>query len=331
MLKYLSLIALAAYLLAALPMHYEADDWSDLQGLASPLATIRDFYQGWSGRYTYALTKTLAKAGPIWLPTVLVILGLWWLVPDKVLLVACASAAPDLYQSLYWQAGATGYGLFLLGAVALWRLRLKPLTSFLLAFLVAGLSDTGAVALVVLCLVWYVTDRSARPMAALLGATLGILLILLAPGNAVRESYFQRADLLTCLPYALRATGSYLAGAIKQTPWVVLAVFPWQLSKRHDKVLVYVSGALLACFAVSLASFYSIGGPLPGRAAIIPVSICLAALRLSQRREPCLSYLSISSPYSRSWPRVVSWLSLSRSSWNARPGSSATRPTPRTG
>lgn len=123
----LIVVTLALYLLAALPLRYAADDYCDaLQPDA--LTAIHDFYKGWSGRYTYAITKTISKSpGPGFaaLPTILVIGTLWALlrrIPHgELLLIGILATSPNVIQSLYWNAGATGYGLALVGMVGvLW-------------------------------------------------------------------------------------------------------------------------------------------------------------------------------------------------------------------
>lgn len=282
--KLLATVALLFYLAAALPVRYAADDLLDVQGKSDVLTTIRDFYNGWSGRYTYALAKTVTKAVPIWLPAMLVVLGFWLLVEDKALLVACALASPALIESLYWQSGLCNYGLFALGAVALVRLRLRPITTVLLAFVTAGLSDAGTVALPVILVGWYVYARDRRALYALVSALAGLAVLLAAPGNAVRMAAFQRADILTSLSYGVRTAGVPLAMAIRYSPFAVLAVLPLAgITADRPRLLILALVSLGLLLITAFVSYYGAAMPLVPRAMLIPVAGCLTCLRLSGR------------------------------------------------
>lgn len=282
--KLLATVTLLFYLAAALPVRYAADDLLDVRGTGDVLTTIRDFYNGWSGRYTYALAKTVTKVVPVWLPAMLVILGFWLLVDDKLLLVACAIASPALIESLYWQSGLCNYGLFVLGVVACIRLRIGYLTTILLAFVIAGLSDAGVVALPVILVGWYAYTRDRRALVALVGALAGLAVLLAAPGNAVRMGQFQRADVLTSLSFAVRTAGVPLATTIRIAPVAVLAVLPLAcVTVERPRLLVLPLVSLGLLLVTAFASYYGAAMPLVPRAMVIPIAGCLTCLRLSGR------------------------------------------------
>jgi hypothetical protein len=281
--KYLALVALICDLIAALPMRYAADDLTDQVGLRDVSGTIHDFYFGWSGRFSYGLAKTVSKALPVALPTILVILALWMLIRQPVLVVAYLIAVPNVVQSIYWNAGATGYGLAIIGLVALVCLNLAPVPCVLLAFVTAGLSDTLAVVMPVVLVAWYALERDRRAIYALCGAIVGLAVSLTSPGNAVRMTYFQRADLLTAIPYGLATTGTFAAQVIHAAPVSLLAVaaLPACKSPRCPRAMLIVLLTVLAgCFVASLAAYYATGGPLIARAAAIPVGLVIAGLYL---------------------------------------------------
>lgn len=290
--KLLATVTLLFYLAAALPVRYAADDLADARGTGDILMTIRDFYNGWSGRYTHALAKTVTKVVPVWLPAMLVILGLWLLVDDKTLLVACAVASPALIEVFYWQSGLCNYGLFVLGTVALIRLRLRPLTTVLLAFVTAGVSDAGAVALPVILVGWYAYTRDRRALFALAGALAGLALLLAAPGNAVRMGQFQRADVLTSLSFAVRTAGVPLARTIRYAPLAVIAVLPLAgLTIDRPRLLVLALVSLGLLLVTAFASYYGAAMPLVPRAMVIPIAGCLTCLRLSGRAPRWLAVI----------------------------------------
>jgi hypothetical protein len=283
--KFLSLIPLIFYLLAALPMHYEADDFSDATGTGNIMGAIHGFYFGWSGRYIYGLTKTVSKLVPVWLPTVVVILALWWLIDNPLLVVAFFTVLPSI-QTIWWNAGVTGYGLALVGIAACIKLRISGWTTLLLAFVTVGLSDTAAIAMPVVFACWYLLRHDRRAWFALAGTFVGLVVMMLSPGNAIRMTYFQRGDLFTALWFGLRTSGTFAADMLRAAPLSVLAVFTVPIlsgvSKRRDnrRLFVLAIASLVGCFALSSFSYYSVGGPLVARAASIPVALLLVALYL---------------------------------------------------
>ncbi len=292
-------LTILLYLAAAVPMRYAADDYPD----ASPpltgnvLYAVNSFYTGWSGRYTYGLTKTVSKLGGeglAGLPTVVCLLGLLALLGDPALLVAGLTAMPNLIQTLYWNAGATGYGLALLGVVAMLRLKLRSGTLFLLALVVAGLSDTLAVCLPVVAVAWYLVRRERRILWAVAGSLVGLAVVAIAPGNAVRSAYFVRPDLLIAAKYAALSGASYPANALRNAPLavtgaVMLPILRGDVERyQPGKILILLLAGLAVCFAAGLLAYYATGVPLATRAQSIPVGLCLIgayhAARLSGMR-----------------------------------------------
>lgn len=133
--KRLLLVPFVLYLIAALPMRWAADDFCDVARLSDGiLPAVHRFYNGWSGRYTYALAIEASKLGGIGLaalPALLVLLIGWVALakligPEDATLVTVVAlaASPALPQSVYWQSGLFNYGLPLaLLSVLVWWIR----------------------------------------------------------------------------------------------------------------------------------------------------------------------------------------------------------------
>jgi hypothetical protein len=218
--------------------------------------------------------------------------------------------APDIPQSYLWWNGMRSYSLPLIvlaGYVLLFHLigeRLKPWQALLLwlalFFLSGGLSETFAV--FQLCLLLFLLGlrllRAAHrkmdvPMAALLGglagAALALLVIVTAPGNAVRQLELPPAPgLAEMLSISLQGYGYYLQTLLAPVPltaalgalllafWIgsffpAAGVGPW-------RPLLWVLGGLALSFACFPPAVYGYSEPPPPRTVIIPFFALAACL-----------------------------------------------------
>jgi hypothetical protein len=143
--------------------------------------------------------------------------------------------------------------------------------------------------------VWFAKPKwlqSARILliAALIGAAVGMVIMVAAPGNSVRQSLYQKpSGLLALLGVNLTSTASYVGidlSAFSLVPHLVLLVLGgWIISegtvgnsdlfsrvKRSPRkwLVVALGVAFMLLFAIFLPTSYNISGFPPGRALIIP-------------------------------------------------------------
>ncbi|MBZ0295371.1 MAG: DUF6056 family protein [Anaerolineae bacterium] len=135
------------------------------------------------------------------------------------LILATLDGAPLVMQSLYWTGGAIPYTLplimltlfvgFVIVAIREQRADrpLTLLTALLLTFTAGGLSEVfttlevTALALAGLAAYIWLPAESKRPaitllVISLIGAAVALLVVMIAPGNSVRQAYFVGGDSL---------------------------------------------------------------------------------------------------------------------------------------
>jgi hypothetical protein len=166
-------------------------------------------------------------------------------------LLALLSSIPNFFQSFFWQNSLVNYTLplvfltfsigFLLRA---WLGRINPLpaavTLFILAFVSGGFTESFSAmqvtlfALIILVLL-LVRDRATRTRllpvlgAALLGGLVAMVIVILAPGNAVRLSSVGgqagHPSLLRLVTFSLRNMTHIIGKYFLQTPvWALASV-----------------------------------------------------------------------------------------------------------
>lgn len=230
----------------------------------------RYWYLNWSGRYAFLFTMTLFQLlGPLATPLVPALALAFWAIAAVGLLSALVGrskiaaggpilglaaligtlgAAPNLYQSLYWETGAITYALPLALATAhgAWLIRqlrsrsggpvgLRPLVvGGLWAFAMGGFSETtvsmqtAGMALILLgsLLPADSTDRlRLRSLAAAgLAGSLGALAtIALAPGSILRQLLMPTpGSLLSIAGQSVRYTLAFAANSLLDHPLAVL-------------------------------------------------------------------------------------------------------------
>lgn len=297
--KTLLVITLAFFLLAAVPIRYVADDFMESNLVQQVGMPIHWFYQNWTGKFTYALEVGLFK--PMDAPGIVTVLaiaiwaGALWMLFHRyeflLIIPVAIVAAPDAIEAFYWQSGAIGYAmgiaLFTLLLVAIWRD--WRLCAVLLAFILAGTTDTMAVVQIVALIGLWVAFSEHRTTTAwaMIGAMIGLAVVLLAPGNAVRRAAFDTTnDIFLVTTFAVRTMAVPIAQAIKSAPLALAgAGMLAYLAGTREPAVRRISGQLLVVllfvlaiwFTAAFASYYAAAMPLVKRASSIVVYFTLLA------------------------------------------------------
>jgi hypothetical protein len=304
------------------------------------------------------ITLTCWLAVSLWAIYQIALIKLWprpllaSLIIAELIIFATLNATHHIVQSLYWQTGMLNYvpPLILLTAyvgIICYRLR-RPTqnrTAFIslivasaaLPFFAGGFTEAfmllqaGGLSLAV-ALCWkYVSDsikRAVLPLliAGLVGSLLALCIVVAAPGNSVRQSFFPAPpNLFTLTGLSVYNAAGFIAYTIYLSPLTTLltvtlpALFGYHLSStgfsRHSKpgperdlrllVLLPAIGFTLI-FLCTVPAIYGTSGFLPERARLIPqfVFVCtavcwgyLVGVALSERLAVYKRYAS--------WPLAV--------------------------
>ncbi|MBI1279747.1 MAG: hypothetical protein GC179_16585 [Anaerolineaceae bacterium] len=231
-----------------------------------------------------------------------------------LMLYTILQGTPTVFQSIYWTSGSVTYTvpmvLFTLGCAALLYITRKTLSSVMLvivwgvtvvgAGLLAGFSPIFAVFEIAIFGLLFVVSWFRRPesfgrvgsilIAGLIGALIGMVIMVAAPGNSARQALYHKPDnLLALLGVNVVSTASYVGidlSAFSLVPHLVLLIVGgWIIGKgmvgnsdlynrvkrSPRKWLAAALGvALLLLFGIFLPTSYNISGFPPGRALIIP-------------------------------------------------------------
>jgi hypothetical protein len=239
----------------------------------------------------------------------------------ELIVFSTLNGAYNIVQSVYWQAGMLTYvpplvclplyvGLVLHGTrKRLVNSRALPLVvvSFFLSFIAGGFSEPysllqvfGLLLAGTLIYKWAetTTRRAALPfiIAGLAGSVIALIIVVLAPGNKIRQSHFPAPpDLITLTKLSLYYAAGFTYYTLRRSPltsflFISLPVFlGYFLNKRYARPAFHwprVKGQLLLSpvigyfliFLCIVPGFYGTSGMLPDRARIIPqfVLVCLA-------------------------------------------------------
>lgn len=214
--------------------------------------------------------------------------------------------SPNISQSLFWWNGMRSYALPLVALTAyifMYQLIIKDLKmaliwkcglGFVLLFLSGGMGETIAVAqavfilflvsLHVLKLLKSTRDELPVLYSSLVGAVCSIIVVILSPGNAIRQAFLPPSpDLITLATISLRAYGSFLREILLEPVkavgliGAVLVAF-WIGGHYKDRVPVgiqpipaYILGGLAISFACFPPGVYGYSEPPPARTMIIPI------------------------------------------------------------
>lgn len=254
------------------------------------------------------------------------------------LIATTISGTPVLEQSLYWPSSLWIYAaaaatlpflaaLLLRGARLRWqgaRLAAGALAAMLLCVYAAGFTEPhaavqlGGLALALLALsVLRVRNHAARVLlaASLLATIVATVVMVAAPGNAIRASHFQQQPLTTAAVNAVIHAAAFAAASMLNfSPMSALAavIVPALLLSVADGQPPTLSRraalpGMAACLLIGLVlisgfmlpGFYATSQPPPARSYIIPQFIWMGALvgaglftglwlRRSLRRRPTL-------------------------------------------
>jgi hypothetical protein len=220
----------------------------------------------------------------------------WSLLIGEFIIYATLSSTPDIYQSLYWQTGAVTYTFPLILFTLFWgwvssksldNPREKPgviflLASGLLAFLAGGFSETfvamQTTALAVTFLILLLIpgrDRKLHPAllaAGLVGSIAAMIIVVLAPGNSVRQGLMPTSpDILWLVGWSLRHGLAFAAKSAISTPInfanslifpaILMITGPWnfELSTPAGKSTIrrwgpYIAGIPILVYLIIVAS-----------------------------------------------------------------------------
>lgn len=236
-----------------------------------------------------------------------------------IILYATLDGNTDLPQSLYWRTGMLTYiapliCLSIYSGLIIFYIRTRQIStvmwpwlilSFCFTFITAGFSETYAAAQITLLLLTLVgtfifgslSFRQTLALilnAGLLGAVLGLLVVALAPGNAVRQAFFPSPDILSLVPLTLQNTFSFIAEAVASPlpilmslalPAILVSNAPAreldsvQIKNQVVPFFLFLSIVgfllLLSCFAPAA---YAMSSNLPNRAIIIPQFFLISIL-----------------------------------------------------
>ena len=239
-----------------------------------------------------------------------------------VVLAACSIyvvlvLSPNLPQSLYWWNGMRSYALplVLLTVYAFFfqliskRIRTTKqlifwgIVSFFFLFANGGLSETYVVLQFVLLIFLLILKATSLPrkkvdphfillVAGLLGTILSLIFVIIAPGNAIRQSRLNSSfDLLNLISISLSGYAQFVLGLFDQANkssgllgtmivliWVGLqykraTVQPW-------KIFAYFIGGFALSFACILPGVYGYSQLPPARTLILPIFILVVFLLL---------------------------------------------------
>lgn len=167
---------------------------------------------------------------------------------SALILLVLLKSTPNLFQSFFWRDGLINYTFPLIGLsltsgliMRAWQERKAALwCSFiitLLSFINGGFSEvfsTMQVALyglLILVVLWIAKPPAKKVLlkvltAALIGATLALIVVLLAPGNTVRQSLLaEHPDLIRMVTFSVRNAVHITVKFFFQTlGWALLAV-----------------------------------------------------------------------------------------------------------
>ncbi|MDP4126297.1 MAG: hypothetical protein Q8912_05060 [Bacillota bacterium] len=284
------------------------------------------WYEHWSGRFSYDLAVHCSEIfGMIairFLPVILVglfvaslalVFVIFYRLDEKKVRRVLVStflaafiapliitAAPNVYQVLYWQTGSLTYfipfiffnivlALIYLRATSYNKLRIISIAA--LAFFAGGFSESYIVLqisilsmLIVYGLIWGKKEvKNIRNLGvALLSSIVSMIVVIAAPGNTVRSASLPaRTSLVAAIYETILKSGSYVLELIKNKPFMATAgvlfvlglvlskVFLPKLKESFSTIIMrflYLVGCGFAIVcAVFLPGLYALGSTPPER------------------------------------------------------------------
>ncbi|HLO30599.1 MAG TPA: DUF6056 family protein [Anaerolineales bacterium] len=238
------------------------------------------------------------------------------------LIFTTISISPNIAQSLFWWGGVRSYlsplVLFTLYPALYYFFMISPpdrvrtviglFVSFGFVFLIGGFSETFTPVMVVLFagvigIGWLVRsfspkDRSFHFLGAgFAGSLLSLLVVVLAPGNSIRQSFFPVSlDIFTILRVALAGYLSFLyellrspykltavLGSVFGSAWLGLST-NWEshaASSRGWWILSILAAGFILAFGCFLPAVYGTSEAPPERTLIIPAFFLVVCFLIS--------------------------------------------------
>lgn len=307
----------------------DMDDFCNVNivGRIGVVDSLHYWYYGWTGRFTSIILMILSFQGGLVVIQLVIalMLGLWWLalmgsiqrvfeilrlpfsfmmscVFSSLIVFGVLETGPAIFLSVYWPTSAFVYLLpIILLCVLVWlvvqrRLNnaLSIVCAFVVCFLGAGCLELYATMLIVGLVVAVAVSQKRtairyRLLAAVAGAILGLGLNLVAPGNYVRMSYFERREITQILTEVITTLGIPIIEALVFSPLTALSLFlfasfiAYSFDKnRYKNLRQMIIGIPFMVFALTAAYFgpgiYITGMGLPSRAWIIPEFIVVCGV-----------------------------------------------------
>ncbi len=305
------------YLSAIVFVPYAADDFCDAVRVRDTglLASVHTLYFEWTGRYSYAVVVSASKwlgqslAGLPAAVTLLVWLAALYaitrrLIPNRssallalMLFSVTLGSAANTPQAFYWQSGLFNYGAALtLFCVLAWLIVTKRSAALcaLLAFVTAGEGDLMAVEQVVILGMMALVYRKRQVIGAIVGASIGLLVVLIAPGNLVRQSTLKPYLISApeALSYALQYGITPVSNALAISPLslVLLAgvayltgepeatLEPPSLRTTLLRLIGLIGAVMIVNVSAMFVAYFATASHLVPRARIIPLFFTLVCL-----------------------------------------------------
>lgn len=229
-------------------------------------------YATWSGRFSQTflsggLYLVFDRAAPLvgavlCISTLAAVTALRWGRAGLVLSVTFVAAlGENIWQGLYWLPGGMTY---LVPLVLMAVVRKNRTTEFALAFAISGFNESAGL-VVILAGVLY-----RRPLI-LLGALVGTLLVLAAPGNAVRAAFFERQGLMETAFVTGVVLSRFLTGLLVSVPVALLGALVAGMMRPagFDRRLVILC---LAALVVGIAPTLYLSGAVTPRTLVLPTA-----------------------------------------------------------
>lgn len=249
--------------------------------------------------------------------------GLGGLLLAILLVFTTLRLTPDIIESLFWWGGvrsylsplifillyfAVYYHFILSSATRIPQAVLWLLVSFGLAFFMGGFSETFTPVLVVFLagvtgLSWFVSKPELRKASTLflglgfLGAFLALVVMVLAPGNAIRRAFFPPPpDILTIAGMAFASYFGFLSNTLRSPvmlmAWSGATLGAIWLGMRMNQasgaapvpvrwIFVILFAGFLLTFACFPTAVYATSEPPPERTMIIPAFILVVSFLAS--------------------------------------------------
>jgi len=285
------------------------------------------WYERWSGRFAYTfLIGIVELIGPAIVPALVAIVFLAWIGATFALLkkldfpypmamaltfvYAVAEGAADVPQTILWQTGLLTYVLPIAGLTAWlattvhrdavrWYDAVAP-------FVLGGFSETNTIAQIILLTGLAFLFRKRIFGAALLASIASLVVVAVAPGNAVRMSIYPRHGLPWIIPHTIRGTAMFFVGEITESGLPLLTTFVAAMFlaprvQRRIVIAILIVTALTAA-ATYATSLIALAVAPPARALIvrhcffvITVATAGAAMRF-QRFALALTIVALAGP-----------------------------------